>query len=100
MLEQATVAKRSIATSQQHPQRFPMFTGPQCRAARGLLGWSVARLAEAAGVSWRTIQRAEASQGVPRMHIDTLEKIQFALEGAGVEFIARSNGGVGVRLRH
>jgi hypothetical protein len=33
------------------------------------------------------------------MHIDTLEKIQHALEAAGVEFLQRSNGGVGVRLR-
>jgi hypothetical protein len=33
------------------------------------------------------------------MHIATLEKIQAALEAAGVEFIQRSNGGVGVRLR-
>jgi hypothetical protein len=28
-----------------------------------------------------------------------LEKIQAAIEAAGVEFIQRSNGGVGVRLR-
>jgi hypothetical protein len=48
------------------------------------------------GVSWRTIQRAEASE---RMHIATLEKIQQALEAAGVEFLQRSNSGVGVRLR-
>jgi transcriptional regulator with XRE-family HTH domain len=76
-----------------------MFTGPQCRAARAFLGWSVAELAKAAGVSWRTIQRAEASEGVPRMNIATLEKIQGALEAAGIEFLARSNGGVGVRLK-
>jgi hypothetical protein len=48
---------------------------------------------------WRTIRRAEASEGVPRMHIATLEEIQHALEAAGVEFIQRSNGGAGVRLR-
>jgi hypothetical protein len=55
---------------------LPMFTGPQCRAARGLLGWSVQQLAEAAGVSWRSVQRAKAATGIPRMHVATLEKIQ------------------------
>jgi transcriptional regulator with XRE-family HTH domain len=92
--------KRPVAPLSRRTQRPPMFTGPQCRAARGLLNWSIARLAEAAGVSWRTVQRAEASEGVPRMHIATLEKIQAALEAAGVELISRSNGGVGVRMRH
>jgi hypothetical protein len=102
MLEEGISAKsvkRPVARSASRSQPFPMFTGPQCRAARGLLGWSVAQLAQAAGVAWRTIQRAEASEGVPRMHIATLEKIQAALEAAGVEFIQRSNSGVGVRLR-
>ena len=44
-----------------------------------------------------------AGAGVPRMHIDTLEKIRDALEAGGIEFHGasqRSNaGGPGIRRR-
>jgi hypothetical protein len=55
-------------------------------------------------MSWRTIQRAEAAgSGVPRMHVNTLEKITGALESGGTEFLQasqRSNGGgPGIRRR-
>ena len=76
-----------------------MPTGEQIRAARAMLGWAVSELATRAGVSWRTIQRAEAAgAGVPRMHIATLEKIRAALEAAGIEF-TQNAGGTGIRLR-
>ncbi len=69
-----------------------------------MLGWSVAELARRAGVSWRTIQRAEAAgEAVPRMHITTLEQIRDAIEAGGIEFLQasqRSNGGgPGIRRR-
>jgi transcriptional regulator with XRE-family HTH domain len=76
-----------------------VITGPQCRAARALLGWSVQELSELSGVSARSIHTCERALGVPRMTVATIERIQQALERGGVEFIQRSNGGVGVRMR-
>lgn len=73
-----------------------MPTGEQIRAARAMLGWSANHLADVAGVSWRTVQRAEAAGSqVPRMHISTVEKIRDALEAGGIEFL----GGRGIRRR-
>jgi hypothetical protein len=58
------------------------------------------RISEAGAVSARTIHSAERAEGVPRLHTETLEKIQMALEGGGIEIIpANVNGGPGVRLR-
>jgi hypothetical protein len=37
-------------------------------------------LARQAGISPRTVARAETADGVPRMHIATLEKIKAASE--------------------
>jgi predicted transcriptional regulator len=92
-----------VAAPPSRPQPVVMPTGEQIRAARAMLGWSVATLASKAGVSWRTIQRAEAAGNqVPRMHIATVEKIQGALEAEGIEFLRagqRSNGGPGIRRR-
>jgi transcriptional regulator with XRE-family HTH domain len=80
-----------------------MLTSAQIRAARGLLNWSAAELARRAGVSWKTVQRAESAEGVPRMQVETLEKIQRTLDAAGIEIIPESRGshggGPGVRLR-
>jgi transcriptional regulator with XRE-family HTH domain len=80
-----------------------MLTSAQIRAARGLLNWSAAELARRAGVSPRTVHTAERAEGVPRTHVETLEKIQAALEAAGIEIIPESRGshggGPGVRLR-
>lgn len=75
-------------------------TGRQIKMARAALNWSANRLAQEARVAWRSVQRAEASEGVPpNMNMATLNKIRTALEAAGVSFLQRSNGGVGVRLR-
>jgi transcriptional regulator with XRE-family HTH domain len=80
-----------------------MLIGRQIRAARTLLGWSAAELARRAGVSWTTLQRAEAAAGVPLARVHTINAIQRALEDGGIEIIddgARSNGGgPGLRLR-
>lgn len=70
----------------------------QIRAARGLLGWSQAALADRAGVSSMTVKRAEGS-GSPYPAQGALAAIRAALESAGVEFIAENGGGAGVRLR-
>jgi len=80
-----------------------MLTGTQIRAARALLGWSAQDLADKAGVSHPTIQRAESHEGVPNTTAPRLFAIQDALQQAGIVFIgageASANGGPGVRLR-
>ena len=76
-----------------------MMVASQIRAARALLRWSAHELATASGVSWTTIQRMEASEGVPPATARNIEKIQKTLEAAGVIFIEENGGGPGVRLR-
>ena len=72
------------------------------KAARALLGIDQKELARLAQLSLPTIQRMEASIGVVRAVVDSLEKVINALNEAGVELIApggRSEGsGRGVRL--
>ena len=60
------------------------FTGEQCRAARRLLGWSLAEHAHVAGVGLHTVGTFERGEAVPRP--ETLKAIIGALEAAGVEF--------------
>lgn len=75
-----------------------MIEPAQSTAGRALIGWSQSDLAEAAGVPVSLVERFETRAGgaVPA---DSIEKLQAALEGAGVAFIPRNGGGVGVRLR-
>jgi transcriptional regulator with XRE-family HTH domain len=74
-----------------------MFTPAQCRAARGLVGWSQQELARQARVGIVTVHQLEAGLSEPR-HA-TLDVIRRAFEAAGVEFIDENGGGPGVRLR-
>ena len=69
----------------------------QCRAARGLLGWSQTELSEASKTATKTI--ADFERGAREPYPRTLEDVQSALEKAGVEFIAENGGGAGVRMR-
>ena len=68
----------------------------QCRAARGLLGWSQQNLATQAGVGIVTIRQIETGVTEPRRA--TLTVVRQAFEDAGVEFIDENGGGPGVRL--
>jgi transcriptional regulator with XRE-family HTH domain len=70
----------------------------QVRAARALIGWSQAKLAETAGVPVSMI--AEFETGAPdRVANEAVDKIRIALEAAGVVFIPKDGGaGIGVRL--
>ena len=70
----------------------------QIRAGRAALGWSGKHLAEASGVSLRTIAKLEAGSGVPAAHAQTLEKIRTTLEAAGIEFIGTPTDAPGIRL--
>jgi transcriptional regulator with XRE-family HTH domain len=74
-----------------------MVTPQQIRMARAALGWSVHELGKRAGVAGNTVNRFENGSGAM---VDTLVRMQAALESAGVIFIpADHTGGPGVRLR-
>ena len=57
----------------------------QCRAARALLNWTQAKLAEHAGVARKTV--ADYELGERTLHIRTRRDIMAALQQAGVEFV-------------
>ena len=72
-------------------------TPAQCRAARGLVNMTQQQLAEAIGVSLRTITHFEKDGRTPIPAI--LRALKDALEAAGVIFIPSNGEGAGVRLR-
>jgi transcriptional regulator with XRE-family HTH domain len=74
-------------------------TTRQIKAARALLGWSQADLAERSRVSEPTVARLESVDGELGGREDTADKIRTAIESAGIEFIQDNGGGPGVRLR-
>jgi len=75
-----------------------MSIGPaQCRAARGLLGWSQSELSKASKTATKTVADFERGARIP--YPRTLDDIRAALEMGGVEFIDKNGGGPGVRLR-
>lgn len=69
----------------------------QLRAARGLLRWSQAELAQRAGVSVPTIKRLEAMTGDLLGHASTIRAIEAAFIAAGIVFIPKNGGGSGIR---
>jgi transcriptional regulator with XRE-family HTH domain len=69
----------------------------QCRAARGLLGWSQADLSRASETATKTI--ADFERGAREPYARTLDDVRAAFERAGVEFIDENGGGPGLRLR-
>jgi transcriptional regulator with XRE-family HTH domain len=68
----------------------------QLRMARAAVGWGVRELAEKAGITANTVTRIENGADAKQ---STVERIQRALEAAGIEFIEENGGGPGVRLR-
>jgi transcriptional regulator with XRE-family HTH domain len=64
--------------------------------ARAALEWRTADLARAANVGANTVNRFETGRDA---RISTVEKLRYALEAAGVAFIAENGGGAGVRFR-
>lgn len=69
----------------------------QVRMARAALNWSLADLAEAAGVHRNTISNFETGRyaGEP----DRLDAMRRALEKAGIIFVEENGEGPGVRLK-
>lgn len=77
-----------------------MITSAQIRAARALLGWRQADLAEASGVSEIAIKGIERGRSDPKA--TTLTAIQSAFLKAGVIFLDPHDirdGGHGVRFK-
>jgi DNA-binding XRE family transcriptional regulator len=79
-----------------HNQR-DVLTPKQLRAARALVGWSRATLADKSGVPVRTVENFEAEKSTPLL--TTAGKLRRTLERAGVIFIdPDKEAGPGVRL--
>lgn len=74
-------------------------TGNQLQAARTLIGWSQARVADAAGVSVPTVKRAEGA-GKHSASSSAIGAIQTTLEAQGIQFLDEGDtaNGVGVVL--
>ncbi len=68
----------------------------QLNMARAAVGWGVRELAKKAGVTANTVTRIENGADAKQ---STMDRLQQALESAGVEFIDENGGGPGVRLR-
>lgn len=75
-----------------------MITSEQIRAARQLIRVTADDLASKSGVGVATIRRFELMAGVPSGNARSVEAIQAALEGMGVEFIGTPEDRPGVRL--
>ena len=76
-----------------------MVTTRQIKAARALLAWSQADLADRSGISEPTVARLESADGELGGREDTAQRLRAAIEAAGVEFIDENGGGTGVRVK-
>jgi transcriptional regulator with XRE-family HTH domain len=72
-----------------------MVAPEQVRMARAALKWSVAELARQSEVAPKSIVRFEDGGNVT---IETLKKIQGALEKAGITWVPENGGPPGVRM--
>jgi len=76
-----------------------MISSSQIKAARAMLGWSAAELANASKVGPATIRRYEMLGGVPKANLSVLMKLKETLEQAGIEFTGDPLVNPGVTLR-
>ena len=74
-----------------------MIDANQMKAARALLGMTQDQLAAGTGLSVQTIKGMEI-RGTGRSTLENVQKVQKALEVAGIVFIPENGGGAGVRL--
>jgi len=76
----------------------PILTGPQCRAARALIEWSVDQVSRRSGVDAASIEEFEAKLADPGE--EAQRRLCRALEEGGAVLIPENGGGVGVRLKY
>lgn len=76
-----------------------LITPEQIRAARAMLKWRAADLAEKADLSLASIQRMERDEGVAHASAKNVEAVRKILDEAGIEFIPENGGGLGVRFK-
>jgi len=76
-----------------------LITSGQIKAARALLGLTVAELAKAADIGFTTMVRLESAEGIPAGNVKTLTSVKSAIEKAGIEFIGSPDDGAGVRWK-
>lgn len=69
-------------------------SGPQLRAARALLKWSVGELSARCGISRSAIARGEQVNGTLTMQVRNVAAIRIVFEQHGIEFLGLD----GVRL--
>lgn len=74
-------------------------TGAQIRMGRAAVRWSQTELAKRSGISMPTIRRMEAVDGPPPGTHRAVQRVQAALEAAGVVFLPENDEGPGVRWR-
>jgi transcriptional regulator with XRE-family HTH domain len=86
---------RSLCQYQKYGVISMKLTAAQCRAARGLIGWSQQQLATASKVAKPTIANFEAGKSTP--YERTANDLVAALERAGVEFTNGIEPGVKIR---
>jgi len=72
-----------------------MISPEQCRAARALLNWTQAELAERVSISAVSIRAFEKGG---EMRDSNLKLLRMTFEAAGITFIPENGGGAGVRL--
>lgn len=72
-----------------------MITPEQCRAARGLLDWTQAELAQRVSISAVSLRAFEKGG---EMRDSNQKLLRLTFEAAGIQFIPENGGGAGVRL--
>ena len=71
-------------TARRRPGGIVMITAAQCRSARALIGWSLAKLATAAAVTESELDNFELERQPPS--IGVAEAVEAAFAGVGVTF--------------
>lgn len=75
-------------------------TAAQVRAARALLGWSIAQLAEKANLSPSTVARLEDVARSESVRLSNLNAARAAFQAHGVAFTWNGDGHPGLHIRH
>ena len=79
-------------------ENYRMITGPQIRAARGLMDWSQKDLATRTGLGMTTTTRME-TLGPERSSGENIEKVLKTFAEVGIEFLDAGEHGAGLRFR-